>query len=123
MYSEMNNIIKEYGKLNYRNNKKDDLHLNKHAMHLVRLLIMGAEILEGKGVNTYRESDREQLLEIRNGKYQKEDGSFYQEFFDMVDSFEKRLQYAADNSSLSSKPNFNQIEELVMEINRKRLLK
>lgn len=123
MYSEMNNIIKEYGKLNHRNNKKDDLHLNKHAMHLVRLLIMGAEILEGKGVNTYRESDREQLLEIRNGKYQKEDGSFYQEFFDMVDSFEKRLQYAADNSSLSSKPNFNQIEELVMEINRKRLLK
>ena len=121
MYSEMNNIVKEYGKLNHRNSKKDDLHLNKHAMHLVRLLIMGTEILEGKGINTYRENDKDQLLEIRNGKYQKEDGSFYQEFFDMVDNLENRLQYAADNSPLPSKPNFNKIEELVMEINRGRL--
>lgn len=123
IYSEMSNIVKEYGNLNHRNSKKDDLHLNKHAMHLVRLLLMGIEILEGKGINTYRENDRNQLLEIRNGKYQKEDGSFYQEFFDMVNNLEKRLQYAADNSSLPSKPNFNKIEELVVEINRKRLFK
>lgn len=123
IYSEMSNVIKDYGNLNHRNKKKDDLHLNKHAQHLVRLLLMGSEILEGKGINTYRELDRDFLLEIRNGKYQKEDGSFHQDFFDMVDSLESRLKYAADNSPLPSKPNFNKIEELVIEINRKRLLK
>ncbi len=123
MYSEMNNIVKDYSKLNSRNKKKDDLHLNKHGMHLVRLLLMGTEILEGKGINTYRESDRDFLLEIRNGKYQKEDGSFYQEFFDMVDKLEQRKKYASDNSPLPSKPNFNKIEALVIEISRKRLLK
>ena len=123
MYSEMNNIVKDYSKLNSRNKKKDDLHLNKHGMHLVRLLLMGTEILEGKGINTYRESDRDFLLEIRNGKYQKEDGSFHQEFFDMVDKLEQRLKYASDNSPLPSKPNFNKIEALVIEISRKRLLK
>lgn len=123
IYSEMSNVVKDYGKLNHRNKKKDDLHLNKHAMHLVRLLIMGIEILEGKGINTYREKDREQLLEIRNGKYQKEDGSFYKEFFDMVDCLEKKLKYAADNSPLPNKPDFNKIEELVIEINKKRLIK
>lgn len=123
IYSEMSNVVKDYGKLNHRNKKKSDEGLNKHAMHLVRLLIMGTEILKGKGVNTYREKDREQLLEIRNGKYQKEDGSFYKEFFDMIDCLEKRLKYAANNSPLPNKPDFNKIEELVVEINKKRLIK
>jgi len=41
----------------------------KHAMHLIRLLITGTEVLEGKGINTYREKEREFLLDIRKGKY------------------------------------------------------
>ncbi|SNS23809.1 Predicted nucleotidyltransferase [Anaerovirgula multivorans] len=119
IYSEMGNVVKDYAKLNHRNKKKDDLHLNKHAMHLIRLLIMGTELLEGKGINTYREKDGDFLLGIRSGKYQKEDGSFYSEFFEMIDEYEKKLKYAADNSPLPSKPNFNKVEELVVEINRK----
>jgi hypothetical protein len=35
IWSDMNSIVKTYDKLNERNRKKDDLHLNKHAMHLV----------------------------------------------------------------------------------------
>lgn len=57
IYSDMNNIVKDYSKLNHRNSKKDELHLNKHAMHLIRLLVTGTEILEGKGINTYREKE------------------------------------------------------------------
>ena len=123
IYSEMHNVVKDYSKLNHRNKKKSDEGLNKHAMHLVRLLIMGSEMLEGRGVNTYREHDNDEFLEIRNGKYQKEDGTFYQEFFDMVDMLEDRLKYAADNSPLPSKPDFNKVEELAMEIYKGRLLK
>ena len=40
----------------------------KHAMHLVRLLRMGREILEGKGVIVYR-PDREELGAIRDGAW------------------------------------------------------
>ncbi len=123
IYSEMSNVVKDYSKLNNRNKKKDDKHLNKHAMHLIRLLLMGSEILEGKGINTYRSHDREFLLEIRNGKFQKEDGSFRQEFFDLVDVLEKRLQYAAENSSLPSKPDYNKVEEMVIEINKRNISK
>jgi len=65
IYSDMNNIVKDYSKLNHRNSKKDELHLNKHAMHLIRLLVTGTEILEGKGVNTFREKEREFFLDIR----------------------------------------------------------
>jgi len=63
----MSNVVKNYSKLNHRNNKKDEPHLNKHAMHLIRLLITGTEVLEGKGINTYREKEREFLLDIRKG--------------------------------------------------------
>lgn len=123
IYSEMHNVIKDYGKLKHRNKKKDDLRLNKHAMHLIRLLIMGIELLEGKGINTYRSNERDFLLEIRNGKYQKSDGSFYNEFFELVDNYEKKLKYAVENSPLPPKPDFNKVEELVVEINRRRLSK
>ena len=67
IYAEMSNVINDYDKLNHRNSKKDANHLNKHAMHLIRLFLMGTEILEGKGINTYREKDREFLLKIRKG--------------------------------------------------------
>lgn len=116
----MNNVVKEYDKLNHRNNKKTNEELNKHAMHLVRLLKMGTEILEGKGIITYRENDRDALLEIRNGKYQKEDGSFYEDFFESIDELEIKFKYAANNSNLLPKPDFKKVEELVMEIYKNR---
>lgn len=112
MWSEMHNVVKDYGKLNSRNKKKDEEHLSKHAMHLVRLLLMGTEILEGKPVQTYR-PEREFLLDIRNGKYT------YEQIFEMVDEYEKKFNYAKENSPLPQKPNYNKINELVMEINKK----
>lgn len=123
IHSDMSQIIKTYSSLNHRNNKKDDLHLNKHAMHLVRLLAMGAEILEGKGVSTYRENDLDLLMSIRNGKYQKEDGSFDSSFFEMVSDYEKKLKYANEHSELPKKPDYNKIEELVIEISKKNIVR
>ena len=112
IYSEMNNVVRDYAKLNYRNNKKDEAHLLKHAMHLIRLLQMGTEILEGKGVNTYRGNTLSLLMDIRSGKYT------YNEIFELVNKYEKEFKYASDNTSLPSKPNYNRVEELVMEINK-----
>jgi predicted nucleotidyltransferase len=110
IYAEMNQIVSDYGKLNHRNSKKDVPHLNKHAMHLIRLFLMGIEILEGKGVNTYREKDRQLLLDIRDGKYT------YEQIFEMVDDYEKKFKYAGDNTALPEKPDYNKVEELVMDI-------
>ena len=84
MMNTLSNVIGNYEKLNHRNRKKDDNHLNKHAMHLIRLYMMCLDILEKGEINTYRYDDRDFLLSIRNGKYQNEDGSYKQEFFDKV---------------------------------------
>jgi hypothetical protein len=36
----------------------------------------------------------------------------------MVDEYEKRFKYVGDNTSLPQKPNYNKVEEMIMEINR-----
>jgi len=109
----MNNVLRDYDKLNHRNSKKDELHLNKHAMHLIRLLIMGTEILQGKGVHTYREKEIPLLMDIRNSKYS------YDEIFQLVDKFDFEFKYASENTVLPDKPDYNKVQELIMEINRK----
>ena len=121
MYSDMLNVVKNYENLNHRNNKKDELHLNKHAMHLIRLLIVGTEILEGKGINTYREKDRDLLLKIRNGEFvkQKDGKNDYSLFFEMVNEYDKKFKYAAENTDLPDNPNYEAINDLVSDINRR----
>ena len=121
MLNELGNVLTSYGKLNHRNHKKDDAHLNKHAMHLIRLYLMCLDILEREDIITYREKEIPFLLDIRGGAFMKEDGTYRQEFFDMVTDYEKRLQYARANTSLPPRPDMKRIQEFVMDVNRKSL--
>lgn len=110
IYSNMGNIVKDYDKLNHCNSKKDELHLRKHAMHLIRVLVTGTDILEGKGVITYREKERELFLGIRKGAYS------YNQIFEMVDEYEKRFKKATENTSLPEQPDYKRVEELMIKI-------
>ena len=115
IYSEMSNVVRDYSKLNHRNSKKDELHLNKHAMHLIRLLITGTEILKGSGVHTHRAKEKEFLLSIRNGEHS------YEKIFEMVDELEKEFRYAAENTNLPDEPDYKAAEELLIAIYQKML--
>lgn len=117
--NDLTNIIGTYEKLNHRNHKKDDNHLNKHAMHLIRLYLMCLDILEKEDIITYREQDLPLLMSIRRGDYQMEDGTYRPEFFEMVSEFEKRLSYAKENTALPAQPDMEMVEEFVIEVNRR----
>lgn len=119
IWAEMNNIVKEYDKIGKRNKKKDDNHLNKHAMHLIRLFMMAIDILEKEEINTYRRKEQELLINIRNGIYQKEDGTFHSDFYDILSDYEKKLDYAAKNTSLPDEPDMKFVEEFVMSVNER----
>lgn len=43
------------------------------------------------------------------------------EFFEMVNDFERRLDYAKNNTSLPDNPDMKRVEEFVMEVNRRAL--
>ncbi len=121
MISDLTSIVKDYSKLNKRNNKKDDAHLNKHAMHLIRLYLMCMDILEKEEIITYRGEDIPLLMAIRTGEFQQNDGSFRDEFFMMVEDYNKKMNYAMKNSSLPENPPMDKIEELIMGINHRSL--
>jgi hypothetical protein len=80
---------------------------------------MCLDILEKEEIITYRKNDLDLLMSIRKGEYQKEDGTFKMEFFDIITDYENRLKYAADNTGLPEKPNYKFIEEFVMSVNKK----
>lgn len=118
MLSEMTAIVRDYDKLNHRNNKKDELHLNKHAMHLLRLYIMCYDILMNHQVITYREKEHDLLMSIRNGEFMNSDCTFSQDFFDIVDEYENKIKKAYELSTLPDEPDYDKINEFVMKINR-----
>ena len=119
MWNTMSNVVKDYDKIGKRNKKKDDLHLNKHAMHLMRLFMMAIDILEKGEINTYREKEHDLLMDIRFGKYQTDEGTFSDSFYDMMREYERRLHYAAEHTDLPAKPDFKRVQELVMTINER----
>lgn len=121
LVNNMSNVVGNYEKLNKRNRKKDNEHLNKHAMHLIRLYLMCLDILEKEEIITYREKEHDLLMSIRRGDFQNADCTYRQEFFDMVSEYETRLEYARQNTSLPPDPDLKRIEEFVMSVNRRAL--
>lgn len=86
MWSEMNNIVKDYSKLGKRNQHAiEHDKLAKHMTHLIRLFLMCFDILEDGKIVTYRTKDHDFLMEIRNGKYLDDNRQPTKEFYEIVD--------------------------------------
>ena len=119
MLGVMNNVVRDYDKIGKRNKKKDDNHLNKHAMHLIRLFMMAVDILEKGEIRTHRTDDLDLLKSIRRGDFQKEDRTFSEEFYDLLSEYEKRLDLATNKSTLPDNPDMDRVEKFVEYVNRK----
>ena len=95
-----------------------DFVLENNKNGLERRFIIGSfDILEKEDIITYRENDLDLLMSIRNGKYQNEDGTYKQEFFDMITEWDKRFKYDKENTNLPDHPDMKKVEQLVMEVN------
>lgn len=120
MWSEMNNVVKDYSKIGKRNkNAIEHNKLGKHMMHLIRLYMMCLDILEKEEIVTYREKEHELLIEIRNGKFLDGDRQPIPEFYEMVDDYEKKLEYAKNNTNLPDNPDYKRINEFVASVNER----
>ena len=119
MVSELVEITRNYDKIHHRNKKKDDVHLNKHAMHLVRLYLMCLDILEREEIVTYRAADHGLLMDIRNGHFQNGDHTFNAAFYGLLHDLEKRLDYAKEHTSLPESPDLARIEAFQMAVNER----
>lgn len=118
MWGTMRTVVHDYDKIGKRNKKKDDNHLNKHAMHLIRLFMMAIDILEKGEIRTHRTDDLPLLLAIRRGDYMQEDGTFSSSFYEMLEEYERKLDEAATKTVLPDNPDMEQVEKFVERINR-----
>lgn len=119
MWAEMHNIVKDYGKIGKRAKSALKRDINKHAMHLVRLQVSAIQMLSEGTMNTCRKDEHEFLMDIRNGKYTKDNNQMTDEFFEIVDELEQKMNRAFENSPLPNKPNLKAIDKFVCEVNEK----
>jgi predicted nucleotidyltransferase len=120
MWSEMNNVVKDYSKIGRRNtNAIEHGKLAKHMMHLVRLYLMCLDILNEGEIITYREKDHDFLMDIRAGKYLDDNRQPTSEFFDIVDEFEAKLDAAKETTDLPDNPDYDEINKFVMSVNER----
>ena len=122
MMNMLNAVVRDYDRIGKRNHKKDDNHLNKHAMHLVRLFMMGIDILENAEIRTHRPPEDLMLLRsIRNGDYM-QDSVLIPAFYEIVEDYERRFAEAERDSRLPDNPDMEAIENFVERVNRRVVL-
>lgn len=117
MWSEMHNIVKSYANIGKRashaiaHNK-----INKHAMHLVRLLLCAIDILETGTFSTHCGNRIPLLMDIRNGKYMGEDNQMLPAFYEMVAELNNKLNLAFERTELPDKPDMSRIDPMVCQV-------
>ncbi len=120
MWNEMKAIVSSYNKFGKRNEKavqKDKL--GKHMAHLIRLYMMCIDILEQEEIITYRGYEHDLLMSIRNGEYLDSNRQPRSEFYDLLNEYEKRFDYAKENTSLPDIPDYKRINEFKMSVNER----
>ena len=114
----MQTVVQNYDKIGKRRKKKDDNHLNKHAMHLIRTFMMAADLLEKGEIITHRTNDLPVLLAIRRGEYMLPDGTLSPAFYELLEEYEKRMDEAVAKTKLPDNPDMEAVEAFVERVNR-----
>lgn len=120
MWNEMKAIVSSYNKVGKRNeNAISHNKLGKHMAHLIRLYMMCIDILEKEEIITYRLEEQELLMQIRNGAYLDKNRQPIADFYDLLNEYEKRFEYAKCHTSLPDLPDYKKIDAFQMEINER----
>ena len=119
--NEICNVHADYKESRRNNRAVDHGKIAKHMMHLLRLYMMGIDILAEHEIVTYREAEHDLLMDIRNGKYLEEDGvTPTAAFEELLLDYTARFEDAAKNSTLPKDPDYDKANRLMMELVRSR---
>ena len=117
MWNTMNSILRDYNKAGKRAKSAYARGaVNKHGMHLTRLLLLAERALRTGDMSTYMEEDHNLLMDIRNGKYMGDDGQMTPEFFLMINDLEKKMKAAYEKTALPEEVDKRRVEALVKTV-------
>lgn len=113
-------VVLDFDHFGFRNTKAIQKNkLGKHMMHLVRLYMMGMEILETGEIHTYREKEHDLLMEIRNGKYLDEKQMPTVEFYELCEELNQKFEKAKQHSVLPDEPDLEKIDDFICAVNER----
>lgn len=113
-------VVLDFDHFGFRNTKAIQKNkLGKHMMHLVRLYMMGMEIMETGQIHTYREKEHDLLMEIRNGKYLDEKQMPTMEFYDLCEDLNRQFEKVRQHSVLPDEPDFEKIDDFICSVNER----
>lgn len=113
-------VVRDYDKLNAGRRTREAMErkkLAKHSAHLVRLYYMAFDILEGRGVITYREKEHDLLMSIRSGEWLDGESQPTKAFYELVDRLEARLMELARVTTLPEEPDYERIYAWLASVN------
>lgn len=115
---DFHKIKSEYGNINKRNTKKDDIHMAKHMMHLLRLYKMGTKLNTDMEIQTHWDGkDQEMLMDVRLGKYMTGDGMKVKpEFYDILKEVQDEYDYSVKHTILPQEPNIEALNAMLQSI-------
>lgn len=117
-YKEYKVWEKERNPERYESNL-DKSYDSKNLCHSFRILTMGQEILEGKGMIVDRREvgDEKFLLDIRNHKFE------YDELIARLEEKEAKMKELRENSSLPDKIDINMVNDMLFDIQKEYIKK
>lgn len=116
----LTNIVNSYDTMGKRNRYAFNVsskRLDKHAMHCVRTLMTGLDVIKTGDIITYRGKDLDLLMAIRNGEYRQSEFEYSQKFYDLINKLENDIQRESLTSKLPDKPDIDKIEKFKMAVN------
>ena len=118
LVAESDKVRHDYEKLGVRNSKAIEHNkIGKHMAHLFRLYMMAFDILEKKQIITYRADEHDFLMRVRNNELLDENGQPTEEFWETLQKYEARFEYAKLHTDLPDRPNYKRIEDLRLTVN------
>lgn len=81
----------------------------KNMAHTIRLLHMGLELSQNKGFNVVRTTDRDMILDIRNGKYS------YEEILDYANNVYDEMVNSMKDCKLPDSVDINHVNKLLIK--------
>ena len=111
-YKEYKEWEKMRNPVRYQSNL-DKNYDSKNMMHCVRLMHMGKEIAEGRGIILERTEDREFLMNIRNHKFE------YDELMEMIDADKAALDKVIAESTIRETIDVDFVNYLLIEMRKK----
>ena len=108
-YLEYQEWVKHRNPVRYKSNL-DKNYDSKNVMHSFRLMHMGMEIAEGKGIILERTDDRQFLMDVRNHKFE------YDEIIKMLEDDRDRMNSLMEKSTIQDKVDQKFVNDLMIKI-------